>query len=242
MQTIKLWNSLTLHCKKIAIAIICLFSVHSSFAQEEGFNMMDHDERNFYFGIAAGINNSQYRISHSSFFTKYDSVLSTTPTWSAGFQVGISATYKLSKHFAIRFTPQFVLTQKNIDYTFSNQRDTTITIESILLHNPLQLKFSSDRIKNFKFYVIAGGKMDYDFNSNTRSKRNDEVLFIKPVDFGYELGVGFEFYYPNFMFCPELKISNGVSNVQKLKQGLITSEVFDRINTRTIYLGFIIGG
>jgi Outer membrane protein beta-barrel domain len=243
MYTTKFWHCQYIQSTKIILFFVfLLFNASSAFAQEDGFNMMDHDQRKFYFGITAGLNNSQFRIYNSDYFLKYDTVLSATPKWNAGFQVGIMGTLKLTNHTALRFVPQFVLTQKTIAYTFKTLRDTTIVIESILTHLPLSLKFASDRIGNFKFYTIAGLKLDYDFNSNTRSRRNDDVLKIKAVDYGYDLGLGFEFYYPNYIFTPEIKISNGFNNVQLKDNDILTSKVFDKINSRMIYIGFTIGG
>jgi hypothetical protein len=211
-------------------------------AQEEGFNMLDHDNQKYYFGITAGFNNSQYKTYYSDFFINSDSVKSATPQWNAGFQVGITANYRFTKHTGVRLVPQFVLMQRSLDYTFSFRNDTTIVIESIMLHLPYHFKFSSDRINNFRFYAFTGGKLDYDFNSNTRSRRNDEVLKIKPIDFGYDLGFGFDFYNSNYIFTPEIRLSNGFGNVQLRDNEILTSKVFDRINTRMVFLSITIGG
>jgi hypothetical protein len=240
MYTIKFWHRLYLSSYKIVATICLLFLCNHSFAQ--GYNMLEDDDRLYYFGITAGFNNSQYRIFHSDNFIQNDSIMEVTPKWSAGFQVGINSNLKLTNHLAARLTPQFVLTQKNIFYNLTYKPDTTIIIESIMMHLPLSLKLNSDRIGNFRFYTFAGGKFDYDFNSNTRSRRNDEVLKVKPIDFGYDVGVGFDFYYPNFIFSPEIKISNGFGNIQKKDVGIPTSKVLDVINTRMIFLSFTIGG
>ncbi len=231
--------------KVIYIFLISLSCCSNLFAQEEGYNMLEEDSRRFYFGITAGFNNSQYRIFHSDFFTKQDSILEVTPKWNAGFQVGINSNFRLNNHLALRLTPQFILTQKNIFYNLNYKvpdKDTTVVIESIMMHLPLCLKLSSDRIGNYRFYALAGGRLDYDFNSNTRSRRNDEVLKVKSTDFGYDLGFGFDIYYPNFIFSPEIKISNGLSNIQKKDEKILTSKVIDQINARMIFLSFTIGG
>jgi hypothetical protein len=226
----------------ISFIIISVCAVCKVQAQNDNYNLMDHDQRLYYFGIAAGFNNSTYKIFPSDFFTSADSVMSITPNGSLGFQVGITSNLRLTNHTSLRLVPQFVLTQKSLSYDFKYNRDTTLTIESIMMHLPLQVKFQSDRIKNFRFYTFAGVKYDYDFNSNTRSRRNDEVLKIRSNDFGYDIGFGFDFYYPNFIFTPEVKISNGFSNVQFKDNKILTSKVFDAINTRMVFIGVIIGG
>jgi hypothetical protein len=107
---------------------------------------------------------------------------------------------------------------------------------------PIEFKFKSDRQTNFRFYVCAGGKIDYDFNANSRSKRLDEPLKVKPLDYGYNLGLGFEFYYPNFIFAPEIKVSNGLGNSLSNNSDEITNKALNRITTRMILLSIHIQG
>jgi Outer membrane protein beta-barrel domain len=240
MYTTQFWHRLYISSYKVVVIIFCIFC--SKLVSAQGYNMMEDDDRLYYFGITAGFNNSQYRIFHSNQFIQSDTIQQVTPKWNAGFQVGINSNLRLSNHLALRLTPQFVLTQKSIFYKQTYKRDTTIVIESIMLHLPLSLKLSSDRIGNMRFYTFTGARMDYDFNSNTRSRRNDEVLKVKPLDLGYDLGLGFDFYYPNFIFSPEIKISNGFGNIQKKDGSIPTSNVLDVINTRMIFFSFTIGG
>jgi hypothetical protein len=243
MYTTKLWHRVHLRSTKIVILFFLLLcNYFNALAQKDGFNMLEHDNTKYYFGIIGGFNNAQYRVFHSDYFTNFDTVQVATPKWNPGFHVGLNANYRFTPHTGLRLTPQFVLTQKELKYDFKYQKDTSIVIESIMLHLPLSFKFSSDRINNFRFYALGGGKLDYDFNSNTRSRRNDEVIRIKPIDFGYELGFGFDFYYPNYILTPEIKVSNGFSNVQFRDEKILTSKVFERINTRMIMFSLIIGG
>jgi hypothetical protein len=242
MHTSKFWHSLHISSKQIAFVILFSCCAMKSMAQEQGFNMIEHDDKKLYFGIIMAINNAQYKIFHSNAFLADDSALVATPTWNPGFQVGIMSNLKLNNHFGLRLIPQFALVYKQMDYNFTKSNDTSLILESIMLQAPLLLKFNSDRINNFRFYTIAGLKFDYDFNSNVNSRRTDEALRIKPLDLGYELGVGFEFYYPNFIFSPEIKISNGYSNLQKSQPEILTSKVIETLNSKMIILSFTIGG
>ncbi len=242
MHTFKFWHSLHISSKQIIIAALLLIAFKHSYAQEQGYNMMEHDDKKLYFGITMALNNAQYKIFHANPFIQDDSALVATPKWNPGFQVGIMGNLKLNNHFGIRLIPQFALVYKEMTYDFTKTQDTSLILESIMLQSPVLLKFNSDRINNFRFYSIAGLKLDYDFNSNVNSRRTDEALRIKPLDLGYELGVGFEFYYPNFIFSPEIKVSNGYSNLQKRQPEILTSKVIETINSKMIILSFTIGG
>lgn len=242
LHAFKLWYSHIVYCRKVIGLFLCLFFSSSLQAQEEGTNMLDHDEKLYYFGIVVGMNNSQYKVFHNELFLQEDSVKTINPIWALGLSAGLAANLRLNKHFTLRLIPNFAIIEKKIDYTLKNNTEKNISMESLLLHVPLNVKFCSDRIGNFRFYAMAGGKFDYDFNSNVRSRRNDEVLKIKPVDYGYELGIGFEFYNATFVFTPEIKISNGFGNVQKIDNSILTSKYLGVINSRMVMLSFQIGG
>ncbi len=48
------------------------------------------------------------------------------------------------------------------------------------------------------------------------------------------LGLGFNFFFESFILSPEIKISNGLSNIHSRDPNLIYSSVFDRIQSRMI--------
>ena len=110
------------------------------------------------------------------------------------------------------------------------------------MHLPLQVKFKSERINNFRFYALAGAKFDYDMAANARSHRPDEFLKVSPVDFGVELGIGFEFYNPNFIFSPEIKISQGLTNQLFEDHGLPLTNAIQSLLTRMIVISIHLEG
>ena len=115
-------------------------------------------------------------------------------------------------------------------------------IEAIYMHLPLQLKFKSDRINNFRFYALLGGKFDYDLAANARSRRTDEFLKISPIDYGYEVGVGFEFFNESFIFSPEIKLSQGVNNQLYPDHSLPLTNAIQRLLTRMIVISIHLEG
>jgi len=53
-------------------------------------------------------------------------------------------------------------------------------------------------------------------------------------DLAYELGFGIQFFFPLFIFSPEVKIANGFINVHSRDEGLIFSRVIDKLFSRGI--------
>jgi hypothetical protein len=222
----------------VCLVIISLFLSHTSFSQE--WNLEDHDDKPFYFGISLGLNLARFHTDLHPRFLQYDTVLVAEPGNAGGFSLGLSATTKLSNRFELRFNPQLMFTERHLTYKLTyadpDAGGTNVTkkIESVLLSFPMQVKFNSDRIGNFRVYMLGGVKGDVDLASNARARKAEELVKIKKYDLGFEAGVGFNFYFPSFIFSPEIKISNGLSNLHSRDESLKYSNVLDRILSRMI--------
>ena len=155
-------------------------------------------------------------------------------------QLGLLATARLSNRFEVRFNPQLLFTDRGIIYKlkypdlFEQSDSVTKKIESVIITFPLQIKFFSDRIGNFRVYMLAGVKADIDLASNARAKRAEELVKIQKYDYGFEVGIGFNFYFPSFILSPEIKFSNGLKNIHSRDENLKYSNVLDRITSRMI--------
>jgi len=222
------------------ISVCHCLNIH---AQRRILNMPEHDDKLYYFGITFGANFSQYRIKYTPSFVETDTFKRIQPGWSPGFNLGLMANLRLNKFIDLRFIPSLTFADKRLSFTMSpNDSTSDRSIESIYMHLPLQLKFKSDRIRNFRFYGMVGGKFDYDLAANARSRRSDEWLKVKPVDLGYELGVGFEFYYPNFIFSPEIKLSQGLGNQIYHDKNIPLTNAIDELHTRMIMISIHLEG
>jgi hypothetical protein len=229
--------------------IICaLFSVmffpFLSIAQLRGeLNKSDHDDKSMHYDITVGFNRSHFGITHHPyFFGQQDSVLSIESINSSGFNMAVLINKRLGEHFNLR-TTIFDLTfeqrtfEYNLKYPDRLGGEDTITkkgIESIYGTFPIQIKFTSDRIGNFKVYMLAGIKAEYDLAANSGAKKAENLIKLKRWDYGVEAGIGFHFYFPYFVFIPELKVGWGLANLHSRDPNLKFSNVIDKINSRTI--------
>ncbi len=232
----------------LLIAFLFLFA-RPAFAQRPLLNMAEHDNKPYYFGITFGLNFSVYQINYTKAFATTDTFKRIQPHWQPGFNIGLIGNLKLSNFIDLRFVPSIAFAEKNIAYEYGlgsngNPTDSLLkkNIESIYMHLPLQLKLKSDRIKNFRFYALVGGKLDFDMAANARSKRTDEFLKVSPVDYGYEIGVGFEFFNPNFIFSPEIKLSQGLKNQLFIDHKLPLTNAIETLFTRMIVISIHLEG
>lgn len=229
------------------ILAICLFAVcFSSFGQGD-INLPNHEDKRYYFGITLSGNSSYFHLNHSPKFLQDDSVSLVSPVKKGGFGLGLLGTLRLVPHLEARFNPHLIFTARGINYYLKypltgDSAWQEKTVESIYFSFPLQLKFSSDRIHNFRVYVLGGGKFDYDLASNSQSRRADDLIKLKRTSFGYEAGMGFHFYFQSFIFSPEIKVSNSLGNVHSRDKNLIYSNVVDRMQARMIVFSIHLEG
>jgi hypothetical protein len=199
----------------------------------------DHDSKPYYFGISLGISKATFHTHLHPSFLEQDSIMVAEPLNNGGFNLGLLATLKLNNRFELRFNPQLMFTERNIQYTLKYKDidfgyEVTKKVESVITTFPLQLKFNSDRIGNFRVYMLGGGKFDIDLASNAKARQADDMIKINRFDYGIEAGVGFNFYFPSFILSPEIKISNGLSNLHDRNTKLNYSRVLENIQSRMI--------
>lgn len=213
-------------------------------AQHKILNMAEHDDKPYYFGLSFGLNFSRYQMRYTDNFAASDTFMQIQPRSAPGFNLGLIGNLRLNKWIDLRLIPTLSFAEKKLDFNTPNRPDTIEmrSVESIYLHLPLQLKFKSERLRNFRFYALAGGKFDYDLAANARSRKTDEYLKVKPVDLGVELGFGIELYYPNFIFSPEIKLSQGLLNQLYRDPNLPLSNAIDQIRTRMVVISLHIEG
>lgn len=209
--------------------------------------MYDHDTKPYYFGLTIGVNLARFQTELHPKFLNDDSVFVAEPVNSGGLTLGLSATARISDRFQLRFNPQLMFIERGIYYKLKypdldNQTEVTKKVESTIISFPIQLKFQSDRIGNFRVYTFAGIKGDIDMASNARKKNGEDLVKIAKYDYGPEFGIGFNFFFESFIFSPEIKISNGLRNLHDRDANLKFSSVFDKIQSRMIVFSIHLEG
>lgn len=235
--------------KKNLILFVCLlFITVSSFAQRPELYQLERDERPYYFSIVFPFSQNRFLMNHHPRFLQNDSVNFVSPQNSFGWGLGLYATLRLSPRWEIRAPVfQLMFVDKTLDYGLktpdATQDEKPVMrkkVESILLRFPLSVKFNSDRIGNFRVYMIGGVRYDYDFASTARAKRAEELVKLTRTDWGVEGGLGFQFYFPMFTLTPEIKFSQGIRNIHSRDPNLKYSSVIDQMQSRQVIFSVIL--
>jgi len=230
---------LYLRSRKIIFTLINLFLYCNLFAQRE-LNRPGHDEMPYYFGLQFGYANMNLLPNKDIRFINYDSVLSAEPEASGGFSVGFLATKKLNANWQARFAPQLIIGgARSFTYELkypnaAESRFVKKNLTSTFISLPLQFKFQSERIDNFRVYMLGGASYDIDILSTSNSRNAEDLIKLKSGDFNIQAGVGCSLFLKFVTLSPELKLNTGLTNVHARDPNLKFSNVFDKLYSRSL--------
>jgi hypothetical protein len=225
--------------KQIIVLIGVVFFASQVYAQREQ-NRPNHDNWPYYFGMTLAYNSSYLHTTKDPRFLQYDSVMRVEPQNTGGIALGLLATLRLTNHLQVRTNPQLILGgQRVINYyltkpQFEEKAEEKKMMPTTIVSFPFHLKFNSDRINNFRVYVLGGFKFDLDLASNSAARKAENMVKLKPFDYGYETGIGFNFFLPFVTISPEIKFSSGIANIHSRDPHLKYSNVLDKIQSRMI--------
>ncbi|MEP7168551.1 MAG: porin family protein [Bacteroidota bacterium] len=196
--------------------ILCLMSASAQRSKVE--NQPKYDKQIFHFGFMLGVNKTDFVISRSGEFNHLDSlyVVEVAPT--SGFNLGIVSNLRLAENFDLRFVPDLAFSERDLVYSFYvngiEESETTKKIESTFLEFPLELKFKSNRVGNYRIYTLGGAKYSIDMVSQAKVANKDkDFVRLSRNDFGYTIGAGIDCYMELFKLSFEAKMYHGVKNL-----------------------------
>jgi hypothetical protein len=200
--------------KRFLVINLFLLTSIAFFAQRDKVeNLPSFDKRKLHYGFYLGINKNDYKISLNDIGTVPNPNIIIQPT--TGFNVGLIADFRLHKNINARFEPGLITNAKEIYFNYlSPAKDSVREVSSTYLHLPFILKFSSDRYKNIRPYVLAGISYNYNFSSNEDNQDDNAAgqFRLKTSNFMYEVGVGIDLYLYFFKFSPSIRGIFAINN------------------------------
>jgi hypothetical protein len=187
-------------------------------------NDPNHDDKWLHYGFSLGVNTMDFKIRNSQ-MAMDSGIFTDVSVLRPGFHVHALSNLRLARNFDLRFTPgisfggvrEITYTLKEDQSALIDPEDNPVRIESNFLEFPLLVKYKSERLNNFRPFLIGGlnTRLDLAATKKTwgRSRKENNLVLVKPLDFYYEMGVGMDFYLQYFKFAIELKYSVGLVNV-----------------------------
>ena len=212
--------------KRVLIIGFFLLTATAFFAQTERVEYIPtFDRKLIHYGFYLGINQNDFKLNFTdkqipnpdfpgSFYDKPN----VTVVVNGGFNVGLIADLRLHKNLNLRLEPGLVSNTKKIVFNHlinsSIPQDSIREIGSTYLHVPFVFKFSTNRYKNIRPYILGGVSYDYNFSSNEKNQEDNSAgeFRMKTHNFMYEIGVGVDFYLYYFKFSPSIRAVFAMNN------------------------------
>lgn len=227
------------------LLLLFIFSTNHSQAQlnNSPINLPKYDHQKIHFGFTLGLNSTNFKVQLVPDFKTMDSIYVVESEPVSGLNLGIMSNLRLGEYWDLRFIPALSFAQRNLIYQFiypdSASASTTKSVESTYLEFPLDLKFKSKRVTNYRMYVLAGARYSIDMVSQAKVRDKDrDIVKLKRYDFGYEIGLGFDFYLTYFKFSPEIKMFNGLNNLL-VKDNSRYASPLDKLNSKIFLVSFL---
>lgn len=215
MQAANFRHKLNLHRRKVITLLFLSFGV-SVFAQNNPTeNLVNYENQWIHYGFLLGVHSSKYVIEYSDVFVSpaQDTVHSVLPGNLGGFKLGFIANMKIGMYLDFRGSITVGFYENDLLYRFTNNSDQRELRDATMVEFPLLLKYKSARRGNVAAYLIGG--INPSFEAASRSSREDVVqrLELSGWNMAFEIGGGFDMYYPFFKFSPEIRYSYGLRNM-----------------------------
>ena len=228
--------------RKIIFFYFFITSAIAVYAQRERIEYLPtFDKRKIHYGFYLGFNQNDLKVGMRDIEAVPDANIAVSPT--IGFNVGMIADLRLHKNLNLRIEPGLVTNTKNINFNHLSQaNEQTREVSATYLHIPLLFKFSTDRYKNIRPYLLAGLSYDYNFSSNEANQ--DENLSgqfrMKTSNYMYEVGVGIDIYLYFFKFSPSIRGVFAINNEIKYDKDSNSkwTAPIDYMGTRGVFLTF----
>ena len=208
---------LTLHGAVKALLLICTLWEGSAYAHadrlnDKVLNRPYSDMRRWHLGFSVGLNSFDYSFHHNGFVTDEGQTwFMEQPDLSPGFCVTGLFHLRLNDYFSVRVTPGMYFGNRIVRFKdTTNGDEAKQDIKSAYLVLPVDLKFSSQRMRNIRPYMVGGIMPAFDV-----LKKRSDYLRMKSSDFMVSVGFGCDIYLPYFKLIPELKFCFGLTDVLK---------------------------
>ncbi len=211
--------------KSLLIILVLAFSMALSGQEERPRNLTTFDLKRIHFGFTVGFNAMDVGLTRNYdaenfLYADLDHLL-------PGFQVSIVSDLRLNNNWNLRFLPGISFGSREIYfYEYSGGevgevaavRDAAnpVPLGPSFLDFPLHFKYRSDRVNNYRPYLVGGVNFRYDMSAKKPGKydsESNEYMKFKRGDIYLEFGFGVDSYLRYFKFAPEIKLAVGLFNI-----------------------------
>jgi len=158
-----------------------------------------------------------------------------------GFNVGLVGNLKLTNNLDLRLEPGVSFNRRNF-LLLKADPDTYREINSTYVHIPLLLKFSANRLNNFKPFVVGGVSTSLNLSSNENNPDDNSANQFRMATntYYYEVGFGIDLYFYYFKFSPSIRGVFAINDelIRDNNPNSIYTSNVEKMSSRGIFLNF----
>lgn len=215
------------------------FNISSAqlFSKEKVLNKENFDKTTWSWGYFLGVNVYDFQIKYKDLEQDID--VEKSPS----FNVGLIGNLRINDYVDLRLEPGVVFSNRNLTFqNFENDNDRLREVNSTYIHIPLLLKFSSQRINNFKPFLVGGASISQNLSSNEDNPNDNNAgqFRMKTQNYYYEVGFGIDFYLDYFKFTPSIRGVFGMGDelVRDDNPNSPWTSNIESLKTRGIFINF----
>ena len=182
----------------IAFLFCVQFGNAQIFGGDKIINNENFDKQRWSWGYYLGFNTYDFKFKYNEEPSTNGNDLIIEKTM--GFNVGLVGNLKLNNNLDLRLEPGVTFNTRNFRPPYTQEIE---EINSTYVHIPLLLKFSADRINNFKPFIVGGLSTSINLSSNENNPDVDTRL--RTNNYHYEVGLGIDLYLYYFKFSPSIR-------------------------------------
>ena len=188
-------------------------SAWGQFNENAVLNIPNDDKLPLNWGYFVGLNQFDYQISYIN--PSYDANQSLKATEillqkNTGFNVGLIGEMRINELLDLRLEPGFYSGKTTLEFKNQNlisEKDSIRELKSTYINVPLLLKFSANRIGNWRPFIVGGPYAAINLSSNENSIDDNKsgTFKVQKWNYGYQIGVGIDLYLSYFKFTPSIR-------------------------------------
>lgn len=184
-------------------------------ADEEVFNPRYDERKIVTYGFSLAAHAVSFNLKYSDYFVSpdMDSVHSIMPRRKPGFKLGFIVNFKIAQFLDVRVTPTVAFSEYQLEYNYVGGEQFIELVESTGVEFPLLIKYKSQRRNNLRMYIVGGITPVIEASGRSSLEEDLNRLQIEKWNTQFEVGFGFDIYYPLFKFSPEIRFAYGLLDV-----------------------------
>ncbi len=177
-------------------------SVFAQFNEKPILNLENEDKAFLNWGYFLGFNQFDFKFSYRN------DLPDVLVDRSIGFNVGLIGEMRLNKFLDLRFEPGLFYTKRILGFPgFVEDSDAIREVNSTYINFPILLKVSTQRLGNWKPFIIGGlsASLNLSAQEDSIDDNSSGTFRMKKNVYNYEIGFGIDFYTSYFKFSPSIR-------------------------------------